>query len=86
MKAPPKLPSGKVTTPKPTLPPAAHGMLAGMFSKLAAHHAALANKPDRATAPLLRPDAAAGAGAKGKGQIRQPLLGTPTDPNATPFQ
>ena len=84
MKASPKIPSGKTTAPATTIPKATHGILAGIFSKLAAHHQAMANKPDKSAAPLMRPDAAALAGSKGKAQIRQPFLGAASDPNAGP--
>ena len=72
------IPKGYVPKPISTVPTAAHGVLAGQFAKLAQHHAALAaNKPDAANQPLMRPDQVALAVRKGRGAVRQPVIGTP---------
>lgn len=79
-----KIPSGKASAIKSTLPPAAHGVLAKMFGKLSAHHAALAgaNKPDAQNQPLPAADKVVTAQRAGRAIGRQPVYGTPTDPNA----
>ena len=74
------IPSGTVATPKSTLPPAAHGILAGIFRKLAAHHAQLANSPDPSTARLPRPDMAAKDARGGRPLVREPVIGTANSP------
>ena len=76
------IPSGHVTTPKSTLPPAAHGLLSSIFAKLAAHHAQMANSPDPATAKLPRPDMAAKDARGGRPLVREPVIGTPNSPYA----
>lgn len=72
-----KIPSGRVTAPKSTIPPAVHGALASIFTKLAAKHQGMANGADRATAAVPRPDVAAKASKKGGLLGRTPFLGAP---------
>ena len=74
------IPSGKVTTPKSTIPPAVHGVLAGIFRKLAQHHAQMANSPDPAVARLPRPDMAAKDAQGGRPLVRQPVIGAANSP------
>ncbi len=73
------IPSGKVTTPKSTLPPAAHGVLAGIFRKLAQHHQSMAGA-DPAVARLPRPDVAAKDAQGGRPLVRQPVIGAANSP------
>ena len=73
-----KIPSGKVKAPSNH-----HMALAQIFATLAAHHAgrAMANAPDKAVAPLPRPDKAAlNSRQPGGYQGRQPVIGTPNNP------
>jgi hypothetical protein len=84
VKHPGKIPSGAVRPVASTIPAAAHGVLAKMFSKLSSHHAALAgaNKPDAQNQPLPAADKVITAQRAGRAIGRQPIYGTPTDPNA----
>jgi hypothetical protein len=77
------IPSGAARPVKSTVPPAVHGMLSGIFAKLAGKHAALAgaNRPDRAVQPLGAPDRIATLAGKGKGLTRQPVIGSPDPAN-----
>ena len=70
------LPIRNTPVPKSTVPP--HLALAHMFSRLATMHMskAMANAPDKANAPLPRPDKAAlNSRQPGGYQGRQPLIG-----------
>ena len=80
----PQMPSGIVRPMASTLPPAAHGVLAGIFHKLAAHHAQLANSPDPAVARLPRPDQAAKDAQGGLPLMRRPVIGLPNSPIGVP--
>jgi hypothetical protein len=77
-----RIPSGAVHSPQSTLPPQAHGILAGIFANLAAHHQAMASGADRADPRLPRPDVAAKDVAGGRPIQRQPVLGVPDSPYA----
>jgi len=74
------MPSGIVRPMASTLPPAAHGVLAGIFHKLAVHHAQLANSPDPAVARLPRPDQAATDVQGGHPLMRRTVIGVPNSP------
>ena len=76
----PRLSSGAVHAVGSTLPPQAHGILAGIFSRLAAHHQALANSPQTGPAWLPRPDVAAKDARQGGLIGRNPVLGVPDSP------
>jgi hypothetical protein len=78
------IPSGHVSTPKSTIPPAAHGLLSSIFARLAAHHAQLANSPDPAVARLPRPDQAARDVQGGYPLLRRPVIGVPNSPIGVP--
>jgi hypothetical protein len=76
----PQMPSGIVRPMASSLPPAAHGVLAGIYQQLAAHHAQLANSPDPAVARLPRPDQAAKDVQGGYPLMRRPVIGVPNSP------
>ena len=82
MKVSSRIPSGAVHAVGSTLPPEAHGVLAGIFSRLAAHHQSLANSPQTGPAGVPRPDIAAKDVTRGGLIGRNPVLGVPDSPYA----
>ena len=82
MKVSSRIPSGAVHSPQSTLPPQAHGILAGIFARLAAHHQNLANAPQTGPASVPRPDIAARDARQGGLIGRSPVLGVPDSPYA----